>query len=95
QAFSEVAPREIRSDVELLLNTYGSLSDALEAIDWDGSAASRDAAVTSTGVRLASAEIQSAPYVFKSSSTSFRISRGATSLKAWRSETTSNIVSRI
>ncbi|MFM8503665.1 MAG: hypothetical protein ACKOBB_01305, partial [Acidimicrobiaceae bacterium] len=29
-------------------------------IEWDGSAASRDAAVTSTGVRLASDEIQSA-----------------------------------
>ncbi|MFM8521581.1 MAG: hypothetical protein ACKOBK_05670 [Acidimicrobiaceae bacterium] len=60
QAFSEVAPRDIRNDVELLLNTYGALSDALEAIDWDGSAASRDAAVTSTVVRLASDEIQSA-----------------------------------
>ena len=60
QAFSEIAPREIRNDVELLLNTYGALSDALEAIEWDGSAASRDAAVTSTGVRLASDEIQSA-----------------------------------
>lgn len=60
QEFNEVAPREIRDDVELLLNTYGALSDALEAIDWDGSVASRDAAVTSTGVRLASDEIQSA-----------------------------------
>jgi hypothetical protein len=60
QEFNEVAPREIRDDVELLLNTYGALSDALEAIDWDGSAASRDAAVTSTGVRLASDEIQRA-----------------------------------
>ena len=60
QAFNEVAPREIRNDVELLLNTYGALSDALQAIDWDGTAASRDAAVTSTGVRLASDEIQNA-----------------------------------
>jgi hypothetical protein len=60
QAFSEIAPREIRNDVELLLNTYGALSDALEAIEWDGSVAGRDAAVTSTGVRLASDEIQSA-----------------------------------
>ncbi|MFM9094533.1 MAG: hypothetical protein ACKORD_06610 [Acidimicrobiaceae bacterium] len=60
QSFSEIAPREIRNDVELLLNTYGALSDALEAIEWDGSVASRDAAVTSTGVRLASDEIQSA-----------------------------------
>jgi hypothetical protein len=33
QEFNEVAPREIRGDVELLLNTYGALSDALEAID--------------------------------------------------------------
>ena len=60
QAFSEIAPRAIRNDVELLLNTYGALSDALEAIEWDGSVAGRDAAVTSTGVRLASDEIQSA-----------------------------------
>lgn len=60
QAFNDVAPREIKDDVELLLNTYGALSDALEAIDWDGSAAGRDAAVISTGVRLASNEIQDA-----------------------------------
>ena len=60
QAFSEIAPREIRNDVELLLNTYGALSDALEAIEWDGSAANQDAAVTSAGVRLASDEIQNA-----------------------------------
>lgn len=60
QEFNEIAPRQIRDDVELLLNTYGALSDALEAIDWDGSAASRDSAVTSTGVRLASDEIQRA-----------------------------------
>jgi hypothetical protein len=60
QSFNEVAPREIRNDIELLLNTYGALSDALEAIDWDGTAASQDAAVTSTGVRLASDEIQDA-----------------------------------
>ncbi len=60
QAFSQIAPREIRNDVELLLNTYGALSDALEAIEWDGSAANQDAAVTSAGVRLASDEIQNA-----------------------------------
>jgi hypothetical protein len=60
EAFNEVAPRDIKNEVELLLNTYGALSDALEAIDWDGSAASQDAAVTSTGVRLASDEIQNA-----------------------------------
>ncbi|MDA2982900.1 MAG: hypothetical protein O3A34_02385, partial [Actinomycetota bacterium] len=48
EAFNEVAPREIKNEVELLLNTYGALSDALQAIDWDGSAASQDAAVTST-----------------------------------------------
>ena len=60
QAFNEVAPREIKTEIELLLNTYGSLSDALGEIDWDGSAANQDAAVTSAGVRLASDEIQNA-----------------------------------
>lgn len=60
QAFNEVSPREIKTEIELLLNTYGALSDALEAIDWDGSAAYQDAAVTSAGVRLASDEIQNA-----------------------------------
>ena len=60
QAFNEVAPREIKTEIELLLNTYGSLLDALGEIDWDGSAANQDAAVTSAGVRLASDEIQNA-----------------------------------
>lgn len=57
-ALNDVAPREIKSDVELLLNTYGSLSDALQALNWDGSVSQQDAGVTSAGVRLASEEIQ-------------------------------------
>ena len=57
-ALNDTAPREIKSDVESLLNTYGSLSDALQALDWDGSVSRQDAAVTSAGVRLASDEIQ-------------------------------------
>ena len=57
-ALNDVAPREIKNEVELLLNVYGSLSDALEAINWEGSASQQDAAVTSSGVRLASEEIQ-------------------------------------
>lgn len=57
-ALNDAAPREIKSDVELLLNTYGSLSDALQALDWDGSVSQQDAGVTSAGVRLASEEIQ-------------------------------------
>lgn len=35
-ALNESAPREIKSDIENLLGTYGSLSDAFEAIDWQG-----------------------------------------------------------
>ena len=57
-ALNNVAPREISTEIDLLLNTFGSLSDALEALDWDGSASKQDAAVTSSGVRLASEEIQ-------------------------------------
>ncbi len=57
-AINESSPREIKPDVELLLNTYGSLFDALQAIDWDGATSQKDAAVTSAGVRLASDEIQ-------------------------------------
>lgn len=57
-ALNDVAPREIKSDVELLLSTYGSLSDALQALNWDGSASQQDSEVTSVAVRLSSEEIQ-------------------------------------
>lgn len=59
-AFNAVAPREIRSETELLLNSYGALADAFEAIDWQGSSSRQDAAVASAGVRLESDEIQNA-----------------------------------
>lgn len=59
-ALNEVAPREIKSDVEMLLNTYGALSDALESLNWQGSLSRRDSAVESAAVRMASDEIQQA-----------------------------------
>jgi len=57
---NQAAPREIRPDIELLLNTYGALSDALEQIDWQGNLADKDSAVTSAGVRLSSESNQQA-----------------------------------
>jgi hypothetical protein len=59
-ALNESAPREIKSDVENLLSTYGALSDAFEAIDWQGGLSQKDSAVVSSGVRLASSELQQA-----------------------------------
>ena len=44
-ALNESAPREIKSDVENLLSTYGALSDAFEAIDWQGGLSQKDSAV--------------------------------------------------
>ena len=55
---NESVSRDLRADTELLLNTYGALSDALAEIDWEGDLAQRDSAVTSAGVRLASSEVQ-------------------------------------
>lgn len=57
---NESAPRELRDDSESLLNTYGALSDALAAIDWEGQLADKNSAVTSAGVRLASSNNQQA-----------------------------------
>ena len=57
---NQSSPREIRADSELLLNTYGALSDALERIDWRGDLAEKDSAVTSAGVRLSSDSNQQA-----------------------------------
>ena len=63
-AYSTIAPREIRAEVELLLNSYGSLANAFEQINWQGSTSNKDAAVSSAGVRLASNEVQSAQEKF-------------------------------
>ncbi len=54
---NESAPRDLRADTEVLLNTFGALSDALAEIDWEGDLAQKDSAVTSAGVRLASSEV--------------------------------------
>lgn len=59
-ALNESAPREIKSDIENLLSTYGSLSDAFEAMDWQGGLSQKDSAVVSAGVRLASNDLQQA-----------------------------------
>ena len=59
-ALNESAPREIKSDIENLLSTYGSLSDAFAAIDWQGGLSRKDSAVVSAGVRLASNDLQQA-----------------------------------
>ena len=57
---NESASRDLRADTEVLLNTFGALSDALAEIDWEGDLAQKDSAVTSAGVRLASSEVQQA-----------------------------------
>lgn len=54
------SPRELKTDTEALLNTYGALSDALQQLDFDGKVAEKDAGVTSAGVRLASNEVVNA-----------------------------------
>lgn len=59
-AFNDVAPRAIKSDVEILLSTYGTLFDAMQALDWQGSLSLKDATVASVGVRLGSDEIANA-----------------------------------
>ena len=59
-ALNESAPREIKTDIENLLSTYGSLSDAFAAIGWQGGLSRKDSAVVSAGVRLASNDLQQA-----------------------------------
>lgn len=59
-ALNESAPREIKTDIENLLGTYGSLSDAFAAIYWQGGLSRKDSAVVSAGVRLASNDLQQA-----------------------------------
>ena len=57
---NESASRDLRVDTEVLLNTFGALSDALSEISWEGDLAQKDSAVISAGVRLASSEVQQA-----------------------------------
>ena len=57
---NESASRDLRVDTEVLLNTFGALSDALFEISWEGDLAQKDSAVISAGVRLASSEVQQA-----------------------------------
>ena len=57
---NESASRDLRVDTEVLLNTFGALSDALFEISWEGDLAQKDSAVISAGVSLASSEVQQA-----------------------------------
>lgn len=59
-SLNESAARNIKSDTELILNTYGALSDAFENVDWQGALSQKDSAVASAAVRLASDDLQQA-----------------------------------